>query len=681
MNMGAQPENESFEMANRPVSPLSVVTEEDDPESVDTSASGTPKPEDTQHGSQSDHDGLLAPSREDKTTEELASVHTDCPLKRHVLYSLITIAFIGSASLISSCWLIAYIQVKTDRSYIAAVVVGGKLSSTEAKLIDAAFSILVAPAVVAVANWHMFKLARLSAVNEHSGRNSAVSMKVLVEVASTDWGSFSPLKFWTFVRSRRPRVICLGMIAVLSALSFSLLGNAVAYQQAGVDTSTQVLEYLYDTHSVLPGGSRPIPFDDQSIRQQISARLQDRLSRLQQGMLESSTTGLVSVNVSDQSRSSLSPAVMQLFHTPVYRLKMSCSPSHLQDVAMVVPDKRNSHLRFVLEEAASIFDSESTTYETPFGTNESIVSKTALDEVQAKYPGTTYPLIAFKETALWIGVMDSGLDGGPVIATERWGSLIPFTKGFPSTEQSDGRQANYSLTFSGVTCRLNRSTGWADIKVNGSDWSMIENTLVDEKPDTGHDIPVLSLTSRIGTFDDSRDGRPSGLGGHLLRAALGAVTEGSRQIWDLETLADAFLWYEIEARRVLLDNDQTVRAERYQVQSNIDEYAMTFVPWILMFGLGTLGAACTLTIGLTLDSWKVYSLRTGRMLDSIRLTADVGVALDKQVFEECSTWHATRLNKCADEARFQYEPDARLDSATGLYTLGIRLRQISRPHD
>ncbi|KAK7586318.1 hypothetical protein V3481_009061 [Fusarium oxysporum f. sp. vasinfectum] len=276
----------------------------------------------------------------------------------------------------------------------------------------------------------MFKLARLSAVNEHSGRNSAVSMKVLVEVASTDWGSFSPLKFWTFVRSRRPRVICLGMIAVFSALSFSLLGNVVAYQQAGVDTSTQVLEYLHDTHSVLPGGSRPIPLDDQSIRQQVSARLQDRFLLLQQGMLESSTEGLVSVNVSDQSRSSLSPAVMQLFHAPVYRLKMFCSPSHPQGVSVMVPDKRNPHIR---------------------------------------------------------------------------------------------------------------STGWADIKVNGSDWSMIENTLVDEKRDTGYDVPVLSLTSSLNVFDDGRDGRPPGLGGYLLRAVLGDATEGSRQSWDLETLADAFL--------------------------------------------------------------------------------------------------------------------------------------------
>ncbi|CVK99184.1 uncharacterized protein FMAN_02090 [Fusarium mangiferae] len=384
--MGTQPETESFEMANRPVSPLSVVTEEDDPGSADTASTGTPRQEDTQHGAQSDNDGLLAPSPKDKITEEAASVHAGCPLKKHVLCSLIIIAFIGSASLICSCWLIAYIQVKTDKSYIAAVIVGGKLSSTEAKLIDAAFSILVAPAVVAVANWHMFKLARLSAVNEHSERNSAVSMKVLVEVASTDWGSFSPLKFWTFVRSRRPRVMCLGMIAVLSALSFSLLGNAVAYQQAGVDTSTQVLEYLYDTHSVLPGGSRPIPLDDQSIQQQVSARLQDKLSRLPQGMLKSSTTGLVSVNVSDQSRSSLSPAVMQLFHAPVYRLKMLCSPSHLKSVSMIVPDRRNPQLRFVLEEAALVLGSESTTYEATFGTNESAVSNTALDAAKATNP-------------------------------------------------------------------------------------------------------------------------------------------------------------------------------------------------------------------------------------------------------------------------------------------------------
>ncbi|KAF9776766.1 hypothetical protein IL306_005011, partial [Fusarium sp. DS 682] len=197
--MEVKPANESFEMTSRPVSPISVVTEEDDPESAETTSTGTPKPEDTLDSAQSVNDGLLTPDRGDEIAEKRAvALRLDYPLKRHILYSFITIIVIGSVCLVCGCWLIAYIQAKPDKGYIAAVVVGGKLSSTKAKLIDAAFSIFVAPAVVAIANWHMFKLARLSAVNEHSGRNSAVSMKVLVEVASTDWGSFSPLKFWTF---------------------------------------------------------------------------------------------------------------------------------------------------------------------------------------------------------------------------------------------------------------------------------------------------------------------------------------------------------------------------------------------------------------------------------------------------------------------------------------------------
>lgn len=244
--MSSLPENESLELVDRPVSPISLATEaRDGPDSAGTDSTSTSKHEDFHDNIQSVNDTLLdlgAPL--ENTGQRRASFPTGSPVEKHVLYSLITIIVIGTAAMISTCWLIAHIQSRTDKGYIKAVVVGGKLSSTRAKLIDAAFSMLVSPAVIAIANWHMFKLARLSAVNEHRARNSAVSMKVLVEVASTDWGSLSPLKFWTFARSKAPRVICLGAIAVLSALSFSLLGNVVAYQQAGVDTPTQVLEYM-----------------------------------------------------------------------------------------------------------------------------------------------------------------------------------------------------------------------------------------------------------------------------------------------------------------------------------------------------------------------------------------------------------------------------------------------------
>ncbi|KAJ9424339.1 hypothetical protein QL093DRAFT_2098299 [Fusarium oxysporum] len=61
---------------------------------------------------------------------------------------------------------------------------------------------------------------------------------------------------------------------------------------------------------------------------------------------------------------------------------------------------------------------------------------------------------------------------------------------------------------------------------------------------------------------------------------------------------------------------------------------------------------------------KPEDTQDGAQSDNNGLLAPM--ALDKQVFEECSTWDATRLNKCADEARFQYELNAQLDSATGL---------------
>ncbi|KAI6750767.1 hypothetical protein HG530_014217 [Fusarium avenaceum] len=465
-------------------------------------------------------------------------------------------------------------------------------------------------------------------------------MKVLVEVASTDWGSLSPLKFWTFAQSKAPRVICLGAIAVLSALSFSLLGNVVAYQQAGVDTPTQSTT------------------------------------------LESSEEGLLGVNVSGWSRSTLSPAVMQLFDAPVYRLQLSCTPSNLQNVSIDLPDDHNPHLRIALNESP-VSELEAAKYQAEFGVEKSFLSMEELNNWNETYPDIRYPLVAFSGKAIWIGSIQltqhGDLDG--MTATKRWGSLSPFTQSSVALPQLGIHDDTYNLTLSGVACYINRSTGRADIKVNGSDWSIIENTLFGEKLEQQYEMPILSVASAEDVFDDGARGKAPGLGGHLLRAALNVESEASRPSWDLETLADAFLWYEMESRHVFMDNEQPNKAMRYQVLSNIDEYTMTFIPWILLSGLIALGVACGLSAGLSLDSWKVHSLRSGRTLDSIRLTADVGMALDKQVFEECSTWHGTRLNKCADEARFQYVADMRLNSETNTYAVGICLRQISRPHD
>ncbi|KAM0203110.1 hypothetical protein ACHAPI_001284 [Fusarium lateritium] len=373
---------------------------------------------------------------------------------------------------------------------------------------------------------------------------------------------------------------------------------------------------------------------------------------------------------------------MQLFDAPVYRLQLFCAPSNLQNVSIDLPDDHNPHLRIVLEESP-VSELQTTKYQAEFGLEKSFLSIEALDNVNDTYSVIRYPLIAFDRTAIWIGSIRLNKDDGLVgmTATKRWGDLSPFTQSSTAFPRLAAQDNSYNLTFTGVTCHINRSTGRADVKVNGSDWSVIENTLFGEKFDQQYDIPMLSFASSGNAFDDDLEWEAPGLGGHLLRAALGVKNEESRHSWDLETLADVFLWYEMESRHVLFKSDQSTRSRRYQVLSNIDEYTMTFIPWILLSGLVALGVACGLSAGLSLDSWKVHSLRSGRTLDSIRLTADVGMALDKQVFEECSTWHGTRLNKCADQARFQYVADMRLNRETDTCFVGIRLRQISRPHD
>ncbi|RGP68867.1 hypothetical protein FSPOR_5073 [Fusarium sporotrichioides] len=624
--MSSQAFVESLEMTERPVPSSSTAPEEaESPESSDTASTGTPKHETTQVNSQSVRDELLPSKSENENVNEKrlqVPTHTEYPFKKHVLYSIITVIAIGLASLISVCWLIAYIQKKSknEHPYITAEIVGGRFSSTAAKLIDAAFSMLVAPAIIAIANWHMFKLARLSAVNEHRGRSSAVSMKVLVEVANTDWGSFSPLKFWTFARSKRPRVICLGAIAVLSALSFALLSNVVAYQ-AGI-----MLEYL--------------------------------LNSLQPSVLESAADGLLGVNVSTRSRSRLPQDIKKLFDAPVYRLNLSCTSSTPRAVTIDRPDDQDPHIRITFEDTPPLFGSDMIKYQAAFGMEESILSKESLENANARYPVIRYPLIAFNQTAIWIGSIDANQSSG----------IDPI----------DG---SYHLALSGMNCRLEKSNGRADIKVNGSHWTIIKDTLFNEHYDPRPNKPMSSLTSTLQIFDEGSVGRAPGLGGYLLRAALNITSEGDQPSWELQSLFEAFLWYETASRQGLLDNSPVARRGWYQIQCDTDKYAITFIPWILLIGLLALGVACAITVGLSIDSQKVHSLRIGRMLDSIRLTADVGVALDKQVFEECSTWHGSRLNKCADGARFQYEADTRLDSNTGLYSIGIRLRQISRPHE
>ncbi|WXC65982.1 hypothetical protein SNK03_011764 [Fusarium graminearum] len=142
-------------------------------------------------------------------------------------------------------------------------------------------------------------------------------------------------------------------------------------------------------------------------------------------------------------------------------------------------------------------------YQANFGRDESILSRKSLDDADAKYPGIRYPLVAFNQTSIWMGGIDVNQSVGIGLAN-----------------------GSYHLALSGVNCHLEKSSGRADVKVNGDDWIIIKDTLFNEHRDPRPDEPMSRLTSQLEILDDGRIGRAPGLGGHLLRAALNTTSEG-----------------------------------------------------------------------------------------------------------------------------------------------------------
>ncbi|KAJ4148981.1 hypothetical protein NW754_000417 [Fusarium falciforme] len=686
--MAFQQESQPPMAISRSVSPATAVTEQQTPpEPTGTSSTATAKQDSTEDPIPTDARNPSVTGDEGKSQEQAEfPPELVTPLKKHVLYSIIIIAITGLFALSAACWLVAFIQTKVDGGYIKAVRIGGNVSSTWAKLIDAAASMLVAPAILAIANWHMFKLARLSAVNEHDKRDSKASLNVLVEVASTDWGSTSPLKFWTFLQSQKPRIICLGVISILSALSFSLLSNVTAYEEAGSVNTTTTLEAMQGMQNFL---KQPLPLEiSDTERLQILNDLENQLQRLQATDLEPRSNGFLGVNISSRARLEMRPTIEQLFNVPAYRISASCKPSNLSTVSIGSPDKNDSHVRFNLEEAASSSVSGSTRFRADFGIVEELLARQGMEAARTNSLSVRYPLIAFSGTATWIGGFSyTGNETVDLTETTRYSSLVPFRAKevvhSPScAEGSEFKSESYDLTFWGVVCSLNRWSGTATANLNGTTLSLAQSRLHDEKLEAQDETPILFLGQKFDTFESGRVGRSPGIGGYLLRAARRAYQEADRPAWGIETLVDAFVWYEVAVREAIQGDKSDAKIERLVSQVEVlekkpDTYTMTFVPWMLLFGLVALGVACALAVALSLDSLGVPSFRSGRVLDAVRLTADLGRTLGKTAFEETYWMSRQELNDCAEGAKFKYEPDRRLDMNRESYVMGVRLRLMS----
>ncbi|KAI8689399.1 hypothetical protein NCS56_00203300 [Fusarium sp. Ph1] len=643
---------------DRPVSPLSV----EEPASPPPTVANEAKTQATVT------DSLLPKDAVDGEGEQ-AEMPTCRRTSKTVLVDIVVVAIIASVAMCVSFGLIFHIKLNTLKGFTQSEPIAGRFSSIWAKLIDVACSILIAPGLLALANWYIFKLVRLCAISQGTVGHRPVNLKALTELAGTDWGSYSPFKHWTFVRTRDPRLICLATVALLSALSFSFLTNVTAYEAIGFNIAnvTQKVEMLYGLKDDAPSKViSDIMDSDRDI--ELSAQLTRSLHNIPPEIGTTNTSHQAVLNVSSQSLSRISKSAKRLFNVPAYQLAASCKPADIRGFQVQLDSREESYAEFHIriKIASKLADFKGR------GRNMAPSLKGQSDI------GVARPLVAFKDEKIWIGWFYYTKEKDTATYLTDYGPLNTYRY---SPEKDD---QVLDWTICGVTCELSITMGTAT--VNCKDWSISEVHLDEQTRRFEDRRPLLYSLQNKWEIASPAFYKTPGLGGHLADAV--SISGSGIEMSNIHFIVKAFAWLEAKMRDVAYnmaerDSGRNTDVE-VMVEGNGEQlYTMTFVPWILLTGLLALGTAGLLAIGLALDFLRTPSLRSGRMLSPVRLMMDVGAVLDKDVFEQALTWDGDELDAWVETVELQYEPAEAHGEASvtedGDYDCRMRLRHTRRP--
>ncbi|KAL2691199.1 hypothetical protein Neosp_001580 [[Neocosmospora] mangrovei] len=643
---------------DRPVSPLSV----DEPASPPPTVANEAKTQATST------DSLLPKDVVDGEGEQ-AEMPTNRRTSKTVLADIVVVSVIASVAMCVSFSLVLHIKLNTRKGFTQSEPIGGRFSLLWAKLIDVGCSIVIAPGLLALANWYIFKLVRLCAISQGAVGDRPVNLKALTELAGTDWGSYSPLKHWTFVRTRDPRLICLATVALLSALSFSFLTNVTAYEAIGFNivNVTQKVETLYGPKDDAPATViSDILESTQDI--ELSAQLTRNLHKIPLEIGTSNTSHQAVLNVSSQSLSRISKSTKRLFNVPAYQLAASCKPADIRGFHVQFNSTEENYAEYHLE-------IQMVSNLTEFKGSGSNMAPSLKGKSN---PGLPRPLVAFKGEKIWIGWIYYTEEKGIVSYDTDYGPLYTYRY----SPEKDNQVLDW--TIFGVTCQLSTTMGTAT--VDRKNWSISDVHLDERTRRFEERRPLLdSLQNKWEIASPALYNTTGGLGGHLADAVFAPGSDF--RMSKIHYIVKAFAWLEAKMRDVAYnmaerDNGRNMEVEVMAEGNGEQLYTMTFVPWILLTGLFSLGTAGLLAIGLALDFLRTPSLRSGRMLSPVRLMMDVGAVLDKDIFEQALTWDGNELDAWAQTVELQYEPAEEHGEASvtenGDHACCMRLRHIRR---
>ena len=599
----------------------------------------------------------------------------------------IIVAVLTVAALAICLWIVGSLA-HTKASYTSSLPIGhgGSFSQPQAKVLDLIASVVVAPLSVGLFNLYCFQIARISIVNERSGLRHSLPLRTLVEVSTTDWGSYSPFKLYELVRVKQARVVMLALVTLSSAIYFSALSNIVAYeaftQEAG-RVSNVTLQHLYAKHDTnrsdsdgeFAGSQMPLLSTTEQ-----QAKFNSQWFQVLMSLSYSPADPFLEcdaytgINITNASLARLSFGITNLLAVPAYELTYDCSP--------VIPHTTELTSRSNAEQTLEITVSLSNDPKRPGYYLDNI--KNGLTAMMN--PTSVYQFNAFKgiygpAASVMLGNIQPVFNQSNHSTITSFGSLPHYV--FNNTLATVGVLKSGFINNSTlasvwvVSCTLSRQQGTVDmnreVNATSADWKRSEFTPLPFPETNPEPLTLITRDLQISPQFDAPTASIPGLGAalaassNITTAALSSCFIVGGCYEDFNTWAKNFLYAEGEARRIAYevalegtDGDDDDLGLDYTViaKAGVLRYYMTYVPWILIVGLLALVTAGVLV--LLLETTGSSRLEKTRVLTPLRVFVDAWAGLETEQHgvdnaddEEIEAWAKgtkVRYVRVADES-------------------------------
>lgn len=567
-----------------------------------------------------------------------------------------------------AAWIMYYIHVRVE-NWTHSSVIGGNFSQAQAKIIDFLTSAIGAPLILALFNYVSFQIARACVVDTE-GASCTLSLKALVEVGTTTFGSYDPFKLTALFATSRVRVIVLATTALLSAVSFSTLSNVIAYEAFQTDANQQIsipLDYLYrppgqsslQASQNLGHAANQMPlmsstellseFTSQYFEVMTTVSFTVADSLLEQGKY-------IGINVTNASVSAVPASVDHIFDVPAYQLSYDCVPALAHNISFVTSPTITNLLEISLNLdipgsppnisfEALIWNGESSVV-SGFMSPSAFV---AFESADAPYASKTVYLGIFSEALLVYTNI-----------TSKFGQLQNTL--FNNTAAGGSVYTN----MYGVACQVHYNVGTVNLsrQTNSSTWSRSLGKFAEEHSILSLLMKDLQLFPNfVGPVSNSATEVMPGIGGALASStnitSVAEVLNPNNSFEDFGSFAVNYLYVEGEARRIAYEVAESAPGQQgmsYNVQAaaTVLRYRITFVPWILLVGLLSMALAGICVIILIFLARKSTASRSGRIISPIRLIADVAAGLPSDDFEQVSPLTNNELQKWSQSFKVKY---------------------------